>query len=55
MAHKCNAICDESIVKNLVGKKDPDLAEKFERFLLESYIEDNKMVKWWLCSISLSR
>ncbi|KAL8555962.1 hypothetical protein ACS0TY_003687 [Phlomoides rotata] len=46
MAHKCNAICDESIVKNLVGEKHPDLAEKFDRFLLESYIEDNKMVKW---------
>ncbi|XP_021599339.1 probable E3 ubiquitin-protein ligase ARI2 isoform X2 [Manihot esculenta] len=46
MAHKCNAICDEAIVRNLVSKKHPDLAEKFDRFLLESYIEDNKMVKW---------
>lgn len=46
MAHKCNAICDESIVRNLVSKRHPDLAEKFDRFLLESYIEDNKMVKW---------
>ncbi|XP_075511234.1 putative E3 ubiquitin-protein ligase ARI2 isoform X2 [Primulina tabacum] len=46
MAHKCNAICDEAIVRKLVGIKNPDLAEKFERFLLESYIEDNKMVKW---------
>ncbi|CAN1173047.1 Probable E3 ubiquitin-protein ligase ARI2 [Linum perenne] len=46
MAHKCNAICDEAVVRNLVSKKHPDLAEKFERFLLESYIEDNKMVKW---------
>ncbi|XP_038679017.1 probable E3 ubiquitin-protein ligase ARI1 isoform X2 [Tripterygium wilfordii] len=46
MAHKCNSICDEAIVRNLVGKEHPDLAEKFERFLLESYIEDNKMVKW---------
>ncbi|XP_044508820.1 probable E3 ubiquitin-protein ligase ARI2 [Mangifera indica] len=46
MAHKCNAICDESVVRNLVSKKHPDLAEKFDRFLLESYIEDNKMVKW---------
>ncbi|KAF5745642.1 E3 ubiquitin-protein ligase ARI2 [Tripterygium wilfordii] len=46
MAHKCNAICDEAIVRNLVGKEHPVLAEKFERFLLESYIEDNKMVKW---------
>ncbi|XVF68180.1 hypothetical protein PTKIN_Ptkin10aG0183600 [Pterospermum kingtungense] len=46
MAHKCNAICDEAVVRTLVGKRHPDLAEKFDRFLLESYIEDNKMVKW---------
>lgn len=46
MAHKCYAICDESIIRNLVGIRHPDLAEKFDRFLLESYIEDNKMVKW---------
>ncbi|KAK8564405.1 hypothetical protein V6N13_005370 [Hibiscus sabdariffa] len=46
MAHKCNAICDEAVVRNLVGKRHPDLAEKFDRFLLESYIEDNRMVKW---------
>ncbi|CAL1353376.1 unnamed protein product [Linum trigynum] len=46
MAHKCHAICDEAVVRNLVSKRHPDLAEKFERFLLESYIEDNKMVKW---------
>ncbi|KAB2043120.1 hypothetical protein ES319_D02G268000v1 [Gossypium barbadense] len=46
MAHKCNAVCDESVVRNLVSKRHPDLAEKFDRFLLESYIEDNRMVKW---------
>ncbi|KAL4615643.1 putative E3 ubiquitin-protein ligase ARI2 [Castanea sativa] len=46
MAHKCNAICDEAVVRNLVSKRHPDMAEKFERFLLESYIEDNKRVKW---------
>uniref|UniRef100_A0A2P2JJZ6 RBR-type E3 ubiquitin transferase n=2 Tax=Rhizophora mucronata TaxID=61149 RepID=A0A2P2JJZ6_RHIMU len=46
MAYKCNAICDEAVVRNLVSKEHPDLAEKFDRFLLESYIEDNKMVKW---------
>ncbi|CAA2988571.1 probable E3 ubiquitin- ligase ARI2 isoform X1 [Olea europaea subsp. europaea] len=46
MAHKCNAICDEAVVRKLVSKKHPDLAEKFDRYLLESYIEDNKMVKW---------
>ncbi|KAI4318373.1 hypothetical protein MLD38_032087 [Melastoma candidum] len=46
MAHKCSTICDEAIVKNLVSQRHPDLAEKFDRFLLESYIDDNKMVKW---------
>ncbi|XP_042004260.1 probable E3 ubiquitin-protein ligase ARI2 isoform X1 [Salvia splendens] len=46
MAHKCNAICDETIIRHLVSAEHPDLAEKFDRFLLESYIEDNRMVKW---------
>ncbi|KAE8008459.1 hypothetical protein FH972_004970 [Carpinus fangiana] len=46
MAHKCNAICDEAVIRNLVNKRHPDMAEKFDRFLLESYIEDNKRVKW---------
>ncbi|CAH2051566.1 unnamed protein product [Thlaspi arvense] len=46
MAYKCNAICDEDVVRTLVSKSQPDLAEKFDRFLIESYIEDNKMVKW---------
>lgn len=46
MAHKCNSICDEAKVRNLVSGRDRDLAEKFERFLLESYIEDNRRVKW---------
>ncbi|GAB4837941.1 carbonyl reductase (NADPH-dependent) ari1 [Ancistrocladus abbreviatus] len=46
MAHKCNAVCDEAVVRSLVSIRHPDLAEKFDRFLLESYIEDNRMVKW---------
>ncbi|GLT96025.1 hypothetical protein SLE2022_136740 [Rubroshorea leprosula] len=46
MAYKCHAICDEAIVRDLVRKRHDELAEKFDRFLLESYIEDNKMVKW---------
>jgi ariadne-1 len=46
MAPKCNTICDESVVRALVSIEHPDLAEKFERFLLESYIEDNNTVKW---------
>ncbi|QHO55328.1 putative E3 ubiquitin-protein ligase [Arachis hypogaea] len=46
MAHKCYSICDEAVVRTLLSKKHPDMAEKYERFLLESYIEDNKRVKW---------
>ncbi|KAF7840909.1 putative E3 ubiquitin-protein ligase ARI1 isoform X1 [Senna tora] len=46
MAHKCNAICDEDVIRTLVRQKQPYIAEKFERFLLESYIEDNKRAKW---------
>ncbi|XP_021850845.1 probable E3 ubiquitin-protein ligase ARI2 [Spinacia oleracea] len=46
MEYQCNDICNEGIVRNLVRKRKPELAEKFDRFLLESYIEDNKMVKW---------
>ncbi|GAU15723.1 hypothetical protein TSUD_89470 [Trifolium subterraneum] len=46
MAHKCNSICDETVVITLLGRKHPDMAEKYERFLLESYIDDNTKVKW---------
>ncbi|KAL5558112.1 hypothetical protein UlMin_034323 [Ulmus minor] len=46
MAHQCYAICDEAKVRILVSGRDPSLAEKFDRFLLESYIEDNRKVKW---------
>lgn len=46
MAHQCNAVCDEEKVRTIVGAKDPNLAVKFDRFLLESYIEDNEKVKW---------
>lgn len=46
MAHKCNSICDEAVVRTLLSREHPDMAEKYERFLLESYIEDNKRVKW---------
>ena len=46
MAPKCNAICDEAVIRKLVIARRPDLAERFERFLLESYIEDNDTVKW---------
>lgn len=46
MAHKCNTVCDEDVVRDLVSTKHPELAERFDRFLLESYIEDNNKVKW---------
>jgi ariadne-1 len=46
MAHKCNSICDETVIITLLGRNHPDRAEKYERFLLESYIDDNKKVKW---------
>lgn len=46
MAHECNAICDEEIIRNLVSARDPNMAVKFDRFLLESYIEDNRKIKW---------
>lgn len=46
MAPRCNFICDEAIVRSLLSRKHPDIAERFSCFLLESYIEDNKKVKW---------
>ncbi|XP_062090525.1 probable E3 ubiquitin-protein ligase ARI1 [Humulus lupulus] len=46
MEHQCDAICDEEKVRTLVNARDSNLAEKFDRFLLESYIEDNRKVKW---------
>lgn len=46
MSHQCGAICDEDKVRELVGSQDPESVERYERFLLESYIEDNAKVKW---------
>lgn len=46
MEHQCGAICDEDKVRDLVGSEDPESVERYERFLLESYIEDNAKVKW---------
>ncbi|GMN55199.1 hypothetical protein TIFTF001_024319 [Ficus carica] len=42
----CNTFCDESKVRKLLGDKDPNLAEKFDYFLLKSYMEDSTKVKW---------
>ena len=46
LAIKCNTVCDEEKIRQLVSTKDPNLSKKFDRFLLESYIEDNRRVKW---------
>ncbi|GAV71605.1 IBR domain-containing protein [Cephalotus follicularis] len=46
MEYKCNAICDVAKVRHLVYARDADLAKKFDRFILESYVEDNRRVKW---------
>nr|GEW72627.1 probable E3 ubiquitin-protein ligase ARI2 [Tanacetum cinerariifolium] len=46
MTYKCDVICEEDKIREYVSEKDPELANKFDRFLLESYIEDNKRVKW---------
>ncbi|CAI0558753.1 unnamed protein product [Linum tenue] len=46
MAPRCECICDEVHIRNLVRSADPNLADKFEQFVLDSYIEDNRRVKW---------
>ncbi|KAH7442031.1 hypothetical protein KP509_03G067700 [Ceratopteris richardii] len=46
MMPNCKIICDEDAVRELVRRVDPDVAAKFSRYLLESYIEDNSKVKW---------
>nr|XP_043607986.1 probable E3 ubiquitin-protein ligase ARI1 [Erigeron canadensis] len=46
MAYKCDVICDEDKIRNSIRELDPALAKKFDQYLLESYIEDNKRVKW---------
>lgn len=46
MAQKCNSICDEEKVRNLVGSRDLQLAERFDHFLLQSYVDDNTRIKW---------
>lgn len=46
MEVKCFAICEEGIVRRLLGQKYPDAAKHFDRFLLESYLENNDFVKW---------
>lgn len=36
MAQECTATCDEEKIRHLVNARDSNLAEKFDRFLLES-------------------
>ncbi|RLN42073.1 putative E3 ubiquitin-protein ligase ARI1 [Panicum miliaceum] len=43
---KCPAFCDEDHMRRLLGQKYPEMAKRFNRFLLESYLEDNDSVKW---------
>ncbi|CAN6282213.1 unnamed protein product [Urochloa humidicola] len=46
MEVNCPAFCDEEHVRRLLGQKYPEMAKRFNRFLLESYLEDNDSVKW---------
>ncbi|PSC75216.1 putative E3 ubiquitin-ligase ARI1 isoform X2 isoform A [Micractinium conductrix] len=45
MAHGCGVVCDEDKVKTLLRGQGP-LLQKYEQALLESYVDDNKRVKW---------
>lgn len=48
MGVKCDIICDERKVLSVLagGSEHSELADKYKNSLLESYIEDNKRVKW---------
>ncbi|KAL6637467.1 hypothetical protein ACP70R_025039 [Stipagrostis hirtigluma subsp. patula] len=47
MEVKCPAICDEAVVQRLLAREHPGAAERFDGFLLQSYVDDNDgMVKW---------
>lgn len=48
MVYKCNVICDDGRIRNLVSVRDFVVVKKFDRYFLEFYIEDNKRVKWCL-------
>ncbi|EFH51659.1 hypothetical protein ARALYDRAFT_484560 [Arabidopsis lyrata subsp. lyrata] len=47
---KCDICMEEDLSKYATTRIEqlvsPELAEKFDRFLVESYVEDNNMVKW---------
>ncbi|KAJ3674045.1 hypothetical protein LUZ60_006037 [Juncus effusus] len=46
MAPKCPTICSDSVIRQLISSSNPNLAAKFDRSLLESYVDDNDAVKW---------
>ncbi|KAG8632528.1 probable E3 ubiquitin-protein ligase ARI2 isoform X1 [Manihot esculenta] len=46
MAPKCNTVCNDVKIRHLVSMHNSNLVEKFDRFLFESYVEDNRRVKW---------
>eukprot|EP00898_Chlorokybus_atmophyticus_P007190 jgi/Chlat1/7472/Chrsp6S09193 len=46
MAFKCGLVCNEEKVHALVSAVDVKAAAKYNRALVESYIEDNARVKW---------
>ncbi|CAL8462233.1 g1764 [Coccomyxa elongata] len=45
MGVKCGAACDEETVRQLISD-DQEILARFDRSLLESYVEDNAMVRW---------
>ncbi|XP_024515823.1 probable E3 ubiquitin-protein ligase ARI1 [Selaginella moellendorffii] len=46
MAFKCATICDEEKVRAVLAFRNSEALARYERCLLESYIEDNAAVKW---------
>jgi ariadne-1 len=44
MAYKCNEAIDDAVVRKVIS--NPDLLGKYEKSIVESYIEDNKNLKW---------
>lgn len=44
MAYKCNEALDETVVRKVT--KDPNILARYEKSIVESFIEDNKNLKW---------
>jgi len=45
MAYKCGAVCPETKIKAILHDK-PLIVERYDRSLTESYVNDNKQVRW---------